>query len=273
MSERSSTTIGERARRALLFGALTCAMLLLSCGAPSASEEAQTVRVAAASDLTSAFEEISKAFEKKTGKKTKVTFGSTGLLSKQIIDGAPFDVFAAANVSFVDEVVAKAGCDGETKTLYARGRIVLYTTQGDAVKDLSELTDARFTKIAIANPEHAPYGKAAQEALTTKGLWDGIKGKLVYGENVSQTLQFAESGNAEVAIVALSLAIVAKGKYTLVDDALHKPLEQALVVCGKPERAGPAKEFAAFIGSPEGRSIMKRFGFLLPGEALPVAEK
>jgi molybdate transport system substrate-binding protein len=270
MSARSSTTI---ARRLALVLAVSAA-LLVSCGkAAPTDEEANTIRIGAASDLSKAFEEVSKAYEKKTGKKTKLTFGSTGLLSKQIIDGAPFDVFAAANVSFVDEVVDKASCDGSTKALYARGRIVMYTKQGEAPKDVAELVEDRFSKIAIANPEHAPYGKAAKEALEKKGVWDKVKPKLTFGENISQTMQFADSGNVDVAIVALSLAIVADGKYALVDDALHNPLDQALVVCAKGERRAVAKGFAEFVGSPEGRTIMKRYGFLLPGETLPVAEK
>ncbi len=270
MSARSSTTIARR----LAFAVAVSAALLVACGkAAPADEEANTIRIGAASDLSKAFEEVSKAYEKKTGKKTKLTFGSTGLLSKQIIDGAPFDVFAAANVSFVEEVVDKASCDGGTKALYARGRIVMYTKQGEAPKDVAELADERFSKIAIANPEHAPYGKAAKEALEKKGVWDKVKPKLTFGENISQTMQFADSGNVDVAIVALSLAIVADGKYALVDDALHNPLDQALVVCAKGERRAVAKSFAEFVGSPEGRTIMKRYGFLLPGETLPVAEK
>lgn len=274
MSARSSTTTARRFLLAVLGSVALLAMLVvIGCGkAAPADEEANTVRIGAASDLSKAFEEVAKAYEKKTGKKTKLTFGSTGLLSKQIIDGAPFDVFAAANVAFADEVVAKAGCDGSTKGLYARGRIALYTKQGDAPKDLAELAEDRFTKVAIANPEHAPYGKAAKEALEMKDIWDKVQPKLTFGENVSQTMQFADSGNVDVAIVALSLAIVADGKYTLVDDALHNPLDQALVVCARGDRTELAKGFADFVGSPEGRTIMKKYGFLLPGETLPVAE-
>jgi len=265
MSARSSTTI---ARGLLLVTALV--MLAVSCGQKPAGETLE-IRVAAASDLTRAFEEMASAYEKKSGKKLKLTFGSTGQLSKQIIDGAPFEVFAAANVSFVDEVIEKAGCDADTRALYALGRIVVFTKDGGKVTDLAELTDPRFKKIAIANPEHAPYGKAAKEALQSKGVWDQVEKRIVQGENVSQTLQYAETGNADVAIVALSIAMGAKGEYTLIDDKLHQPLNQALVVCAKGDRAAPAKEFAAFVNSPDGREVMKRYGFLLPGEKLSVA--
>jgi molybdate transport system substrate-binding protein len=272
MSARSSTTIADRVVR---FGFLLVSLLfvLAACKGAASDEELTTVRVGAASDLSRAFEEVAKAYEVKTGKKTKLTFGSTGLLSKQVLDGAPFDVFAAANVAFVDEVVDKGSCDGATKALYARGRIVVYTKHGDPVADLAELAGDRFKKIAIANPEHAPYGRAAKEALEQKGVYDAVKSKLTFGENISQTMQFADSGNVDAAIVALSLAIGSDGKYTVIDDALHEPLDQALVVCGKGPRAELGRGFAEFVGSPEGRAIMKRYGFLLPGETLSVAEK
>ncbi len=270
MSARSSTAI-EPARRRWLCLAV-CLLLLVACGQKQPDEDLTTIRIGAASDLTKAFEEVAKAYEKKTGKKTKFTFGSTGMLSKQIIDGAPFDVFAAANVSFVDDVVGKGACDGQTQKLYARGRIVIYTKTGEPPKTLSELTGDGYKKIAIANPAHAPYGKAAKEALEKEGIYGALGGKIVFGENISQTMQFADSGNVEVAIVALSLAIVADGKYTTIDEAMHNPLDQALVVCGKGARAELGRGFADFVASDEGRAIMKRYGFLLPGETLPTAE-
>ncbi len=231
---------------------------------PAGSTE---VRVAAASDLARAFEEVGKAFEAKSGKKVTLTFGSTGLLAKQIAEGAPFDLFAAANVSFVDDAVKAGKCNGDTKSLYARGRIALWTRAGaPAVSALADLADPRFVKIALANPEHAPYGRAAREALQKAGLWDALKPRLVFGENVQQALQFAQSGNADAAIVALSLATVAGGAYALVPETEHAPLDQALVVCGAGARAAVAKDFAAFVSSPDGRAIMNRYGFVLPGE-------
>lgn len=239
---------------------------LLACTGKAPSETID-VRVAAASDLARAFEDVSKAFEAKSGKKVTLTFGSTGLLAKQIAEGAPFDLFAAANVSFVDDVVQAGKCDNDTKSLYARGRIVVWTRAGAAkVSGLADLADARFVKIALANPEHAPYGRAAREALQKAGLWDSLKPRLVFGENVRQALQFAQSGNADAAIVALSLATVAEGTHVLVPETEHAPLDQALVVCGAGPRAAAAKELATFVGSPDGRAIMNRYGFVLPGE-------
>ena len=276
MSARSSTTTGELGRRALLALALAAAALLcaVGCSKPEpASDQVLEVRVAAAADLSKAFGEISEAYEQKTGKKVKATLGSTGLLSKQIVEGAPFDVFFAANVSFVDKVLSQGACEAETKALYARGRIVLWSKGIDKPKTLADLKDGRFRKIAIANPEHAPYGKAAEEALRGSGLWEEIKPKLAFGENVQQTLQFAQTGNADAAIVALSLAITSDGDYTLLDESLHQPLDQALVVCGKGARGDAGRDFAQFVSGPEGRAIMKKYGFLLPGETLSIAEK
>ena len=249
--------------------------LLCACGGRKRSTHtdddggvvADQVNVAAASDLARAFEELGKAFQARTGIEPTFTFGSTGLLAKQIEQGAPFDVFAAANVSFVDQVVKAGACDGATQALYARGRIVVWST-GAVPAKLEDLADPAYQTIAIANPEHAPYGRAAQQALEKVGIWDQVKGRIVNGENVQQAMQYARSGNADVSIIALSLAVVADGGSSLpIDTALYEPLDQALVECGTaaPARAA-AKQFAAFVGSPEGREIMNRYGFLLPGE-------
>ncbi|MBX3260274.1 MAG: molybdate ABC transporter substrate-binding protein [Labilithrix sp.] len=231
------------------------------------------LRVAAAADLALAFKEIGAAFEKQTGKHVDFSFGSTGLLAKQIAEGAPFDVFAAANVSFVDDVVREGACLGETKALYARGRIVMWSKDPWLLpKGIEDLADPKYAKVALANPEHAPYGRAAREALTRSGAWETVRPRVVYGENVQQTLMFARSGNADVAIVALSLAVTSPGNYTPIDPALHEPLDQALVVCkggSKGAKSNEANAFVALVGSEAGRAIMKRFGFLLPGEAPP----
>ena len=235
--------------------------------------EGDPLRVAAAADLALAFKDVGAAWEKESGKRVDFSFGSTGLLAKQIQEGAPFDVFAAANMSFVDDVVKDGSCFGDTRALYARGRIVIWSKDPQALpKSIEELSSGKYAKIAIANPEHAPYGLAAQQAMTKAGVWDSVKPRAVYGENVQQTLMFARSQNADVAIVALSLAVSSPGNWVPVDPALHEPLDQALVAC-KGGKAGAkqneAKQFIAFVGSPEGRAIMKKYGFLLPGEDLP----
>ncbi len=229
-----------------------------------------TVKVAAAADLSRAFTEVGKAFTARTGTPVVFTFGSSGLLAKQLAEGAPFDLYAAASRQYVTQVVDAGACDGATRSLYGIGRLVVWT-KGAPIAKLEELAEARFAKIAIANPDHAPYGKAAREALQQAGVWDRVADRMVFGENVQATMQWAQDGSADAAVVALSLATVTTGGTSLpVDPALHAPLEQELVVCGKGDgktgsKAG-ATAFAAFVASPEGRDIMRNYGFRLPGE-------
>ena len=249
--------------RRLVLVLLAC---LLALPAGCRKSRSGTIKIAAASDLAKAFEEIGREFEKQSGIKPLFTFGSSGLLAKQLGEGAPFDVYASANVGYVDEVIGKGACDAATKRPYARGRIVVWTREAE-VKALADLADPRWKKIAIANPDHAPYGKAAREALRAVGIWDQLERekRLVYAENVRQTLQWAQEGSADVAIVALSLAVVTDGGKTLaIDEQLHAPLLQALAVCGKGAGKDGGRRFADFIASPQGREIMKRYGFVLP---------
>lgn len=253
---------------------------LLSCsrqGGPAppdgaAARPAEPLRVAAAADLALAFREVGAAFERRHGVPVTFSFGSTGLLAKQVIEGAPFDVLAAANVSFVEDIVNAGAGLADTKALYARGRLVLYAPRSSAVappRSLEELTDPRFRKIAIANPEHAPYGRAARQALERARLWDRVQPRVVYAENIQQAKQFADTGNADVAIVSLSLlsGVAVDAAVLPVDDSLHAPIDQALVVTRRAAQPAAARRFAAFVNGPEGRAILRRFGFALPGEA------
>jgi molybdate transport system substrate-binding protein len=263
MSERGAKRICERIAR------LTLGFALLTISACKREEAQAPVRIAAASDLTLAFEELGRNFERSRGQKLTFSFGSTGLLAKQLREGAPFDVFAAANVSFVDEVVAAGACDGATKKPYARGRIAVWTKRGSLAPPiaLGDLADARFTRVAIANPEHAPYGRAAREALQKAGVWARLEPRLVYGENVRQTLQFAETGNVEAAIVALALVIGDRGNpWLIVDESMHRAIDQALVVCTRGANRRGGEAFAQFVAAESGRAVMRRYGFLLPGE-------
>ncbi|HEX2996997.1 MAG TPA: molybdate ABC transporter substrate-binding protein [Anaerolineales bacterium] len=226
--------------------------------------------VAAAADLQFAFSEIGALYEKETGNKVIFSFGSTGQLAQQIENGAPFDLFAAANISFVEDLANKNRVLPDTIALYARGRIVLAVNRDSGVSaaKLEDLLANEITHIAIANPEHAPYGVAAKEALISAGVWEKIENKIVYGENVRQTLQFVQTGDAQVGIVALSVANVPEITWSLIDDSLHNPLDQALAVVSSSTHQEEAKEFVAFINGEIGRPIMQKYGFVLPGEAI-----
>lgn len=250
--------------------AVTGACVVAACGAPGSDSDRAAITVAAASDLRPAFEELGSLFTATTGTDVTFSFGSSGQLSQQIVNGAPFDLFASANVDYVDEVIAGGRGVAETKTDYALGRIVLWTPDGiDLPASIDALADSRFRRIAIANPQHAPYGEAAQEALRAGGVYDDVADRLVYGENISDTFRIVQSGNADAGIIALSLAIADGGAYTLIPDELHSPLEQALVVTSTGERGSAAADFANFLSSPQGRAVMVRYGFLLPGDAVP----
>ena len=272
MSGRSSRASSSASSFALL---VTLAVAAAACDQSRGpgSRKGEPVRVAAASDLAVAFKEVGDAFEKSSGKKVELSFGSTGMLAKQIAEGAPYDVFAAANISYVDDVVRSNACLGDTKKLYARGHLVMWSKDKASLPaTLDGLRDPKFAKVAIANPEHAPYGKAAQEALVKSGVWANVQPRTVFGENVQQTQMFAASGNAEVAIIGLSLAMTSGGAYVPIDEGLYTPLDQAMVVCkggaagGKPNEG---RAFIEFVASEPGRAIMRKYGFLLPGEALP----
>ena len=257
------TRISLKLYRFLLVAGAACS-LLLSC---SGSKNAE-LTVSAASDLTPAFQEMGKLFQQQTGTEVVFNFGSTGQLTQQIEQGAPVDLFAAANVSFIDGLEQKGLIIAETKALYAQGRLTIWTRKDSTLRidRVEDLAGPEVKRIAIANPEHAPYGIAAREALQRAGVWETVSPKLVFGENISQTLQFAESGNADAAMVALSLSISSDGKWKLVPPELHKPLNQTLGVIKGSKNEAAARKFAAFINAPEGRRVMRRYGFVLPGE-------
>jgi molybdate transport system substrate-binding protein len=256
-----------------LMASLLASLALLGACHKHDAPSAEPLRVAAAADLSSAFKEVGAAFEKETGEPVVFSFGATGLLERQIAEGAPFDVFAAANESFVDDAVIAGACLADSKTTYATGHLVMVTAKDSPLQPhaLADLTDPRVKKIAIANPEHAPYGKAAKQALERAGVWGQVQPRIVYGENVQQALQFAQSGNADVAIVALSLAKGTPDRTTPVPPELHDPIAQAAAVCTH-GKAGATwgRRFLAFLQSPAGHAIMREHGFLLPGESFPV---
>lgn len=252
---------------------LAAVIISLALGASLAPSHAgQKATIAAAADLKYAMDEIAGSFRKAhPGDEVEVIYGSSGKFHTQIQQGAPFDIFFSADVGFARELKAAGQAITEPK-LYAIGRIVLWSAARDASKlTLADLTDPSIKKIAIANPQHAPYGKRAEEALRSAGLWDRLQDKLVFGENIAQTAQYAQSGAADVGIIALSLAVnqelASKGGYWLIPDHLHSPLEQAYVITKHAEGNVLARDFAAYMETPDARHIMTRYGFVLPGEA------
>lgn len=243
--------------------------LVLAAG-PSALAQPvpPAITVYAAADLDMAFREIRPLFEKATGARVTLVMGSTGNLAKQIEHGAPADVFFAANESFIDDLLAAGAVIPQTRALYAQGRIVLATptTSAVTVRELADLLRPEVRRVAIANPAHAPYGRAAQEALESAGVWEKVKPKLVYGENIRHALQFIETGSVEAGIVALSVAGVPGVRYAPIDPKVHKPLNQVAAVVKRSARPELGLAFIQFLNGPEGRLIMKRYGFLLPGD-------
>ncbi len=243
---------------------LALAMALCACrGAPSPAR--RPLVIAAAADLARAFGEVAEAWVRAGHARPAMTFGSSGLLAAQIAQGAPFDAFASADVAYARAAVQSGRCDGTTETLYARGNLALVTRPGLApARSLSDLADARFAHIAIANPEHAPYGRAARQSLEAAGAWAAVQPRMVFGENVRQALQYVQSGNADAAVVARSLVVAAGLAFTPVDEALHRPLAQALVACGGPRASDEARAFVRFVASPAGQAILRRHGFSPP---------
>ena len=246
--------------------------LLLACAFLfAASAHAEKITVAAAADLKFAMDEIVTAFKKSApGDEIDVIYGSSGKFHTQIQQGAPYDLFFSADIAFPREL-AKSGFAASEVKPYAFGRIVLWSASLDATKmTMSSLADAKITRIAIANPKHAPYGKRAEEALRAAGLWEKVEPRLVYGENIAHTAQFVQTGNAEVGIIALALAVnpelASKGGYWLIPDNLHEPLEQGFIITKRATGNALAQRFADYTGSKPARAVMTRYGFVLPGE-------
>jgi len=254
----------------MLLRALLALLAILQLAAPAAAQPPATV--AAAADLRFALEEVIAAFGRESSLRVRVTYGSSGDMARQIEQGAPFDLFLSADESFAARLAAK-GLTADGGVLYGVGRLVAFAPTGSPVQMDERLADigraardGRLRKLAIANPEHAPYGRAAREALESLELWPAVEGKLVFGENVSQAAQFAVSGSAEAGLFALSLAIspglAGKGRYVVLPENLHRPLRQRMVLLKRANAA--AARFYDFLQQPAARAILKRYGFSVP---------
>lgn len=244
--------------------------LLLS----SVCVSAQEITVAAAADLSTAFPGIVASYTKQTGQTVKLSFGSSGNLTTQIQNGAPFDVFFSADESYPAQLIEKGLAEKDSLYRYAVGRLVLWVPN-DVPLDVQKLgiqalLDPAVKKISIANPLHAPYGRAAEAAIKHFGVYDQIAAKLVLGENVSQAAQFVESGNAQAGLIALSHALSPalkdKGHYWSVPLDAYPTLNQAAVVLSKSKQPESARKFLNFVRGPETTSLLKSYGFSLPAE-------
>ncbi|MEO5739579.1 MAG: molybdate ABC transporter substrate-binding protein [Vicinamibacterales bacterium] len=255
--------------------ALRLILVAVLTGATAVAGRAQAppsapLMVFAASDLGPPFAQIVPLFESQTPTHVTLVLGSTGMLAQQIRNGAPADVFFAANESFIKDLTAEKLTLPGTNALYARGRIATATLKSNGIRinNLADLADARIRRIAIANPQHAPYGLAAKQALQAAGLWTTLEPKLVFGENVQQAVQFVRSGSAEAGIVARSVVNTSDLEWKLVDDTLHTPLDQGASVMARTKQPAASRSFIAFVNGVQGRLVMRQFGFLLPAESL-----
>ncbi len=236
---------------------------------PSAvtKDAATEITVAAAANLTDAFDKVGRQFTERTGIKVTYSFGGTADLAKQIENDAPFDVFAAADIRHVDQLRDKGLLIAETRAVYARGRLALWVPSaraGPRITRLEDLTRADVKNVAIAKPDLAPYGAATVEALRALNLWPRVEAKVVYAQNVSQTKQFASTGNADAAFIPLALVKTGEGEAIEVDEHLHSPINQAIGVIKATNNLEPARRFVDFVLSEEGQALLGRYGYSRP---------
>lgn len=238
--------------------------------APAAPSGPQ-ITVAAASDLTFAFKEVAARFQKETGTSVNLSFGSSGNFFAQIQNGAPYDLFFSADTNYAKMLESAGLTEPGTLYRYARGKIVLWAPKSsglDVNRGLAVLLDPGVRKIAIANPEHAPYGRAAVKALQHDGVYDKVRDKLVLGENISQTAQFVLSGSADVGVLALSLALSPpmkdQGKYFEIAASSYPAIDQAAVILKSSQKKELARQFLEFLRKSETVDLMRRYGFAVP---------
>jgi molybdate transport system substrate-binding protein len=256
-----------------LFG---CAIVLVAA-CWSVPAQGGEIVVAAASDLSFALKDAASRFERQTGTRVKITLGSSGNLFSQIQNGAPFDAYFSADVRYPQKLEESGQAVPGSLYRYAIGRLVLWVPNRPGLpspqQGLRVLLDPAVKKIAIANPKHAPYGRAAVEAMRHAGVYEAVRDKLVLGENISQAAQFVESGAADMGVIALSLAVVPAmqqaGQYWEIPQEAHPPIEQGAVVLKNGRNRKSAQAFLSFLQQREGLEILRRYGFILPEAAQP----
>ena len=269
---RSAWKIAPALAAGLAFGSL----MHVACSGqaverPQASAKPCVVTVAAASDLTFAMNEIAASFQKATGCTVRLSLGSSGNFLTQIENGAPFDVFFSADIAYPKKLETEGLAAAGSTYLYAVGKIVLWTRNDSGVdvsKGFAALRGPSVKKLAIANPEHAPYGRAAEEALRKAAAYDAVKDRIVLGENISQTAEFVESGNADAGIIALSLiqspTMKGKGNAWNIPENLYSPIEQGAVAVRAAANPQGAQQFLDYVKTPATAALLERYGFVLP---------
>ncbi len=261
--------LSTRLRTLLSLMALGLLFAVASCSTTDSAKDQKGVdeiTVAAAANLTDAFEEVGRQFTAQTGVRVTYSFGATADLARQIENGGPFDVYAAADLEHVDDLVRKGFVAAETRAIYARGRLVLWVPpqSGSDVNRIEDIARQDVKIIAIAKPDVAPYGRAAVESLRSLDLWAGAEPKVVYAQNVAQVKQYAASGNADVAFLPRALVKPDEGRYIEVDERLHQPIDQALGAVRASAKRDRAKRFIDFVLSADGQAILERFGYVKP---------
>ncbi|HXY01003.1 MAG TPA: molybdate ABC transporter substrate-binding protein [Candidatus Limnocylindrales bacterium] len=232
------------------------------------------MRVAAAADLQFAMGDLAGRFEKQTGTKVAVSYGSSGNFRTQIQNGAPFDLFFSADTLYPQQLISAGFAEAQSLTIYAHGHLVLWAPAGMklnlAERGFAALKDASVERIAVANPELAPYGRAAIAALNKAGIYEEVKTKLVFGESISQAAQFVESGSAQVGIIALSFAFaesMRSGEQWEIPEGFYPVMEQAAVVIGTSKNKTAARAFLEYVKSEEGRGVLSKYGLTLSARA------
>jgi molybdate transport system substrate-binding protein len=269
---KAATRRRSARRRLLKLAALAVSLALVAgpgCARKGDGAKAEgEIIVAAAANLTDAFGELGRRFTARTGVRVTLSFGATADLARQVENGAPFDVYAAADTSHVDELGRKNLLTDGTRAVYARGRLVVWTAQGSGLQleRVEELAGARVSKVAIAKPDVAPYGQAAVESLRALKVWQQVEPKVVYAQSVAQAKQWAATGDADAALLPRSLVREGEGRAIEVDARLHAPIDQAMAVVRASKNQEAARRFVEFVMGEEGQSVLKSFGYDAPGK-------
>jgi len=252
------------------------ALVALLCIAAPAFPQTKQIRVAAASDLQTAMPEIARAFESETGIQVELIFGSSGNFFTQIQNGAPFDLFFSADSEFPARLMQSGRAEARGASVYAIGRLILWMPPGATCNPQAEkwncLLKPQVSRIAIANPAHAPYGRAAISALQSAHIYEQIRAKFVLGENISQAAQFVQSGNAQAGILAYSQAVspaMRDGKPWEIPSDTYPPIEQTVVLLKAAKEKSAARDFVLFVTEGAGRVALEKFGFRPPAARPP----